>query len=86
MASMADRIALWDEIHELLPPRWRVPAAPGYDPSTRCWEIVARGPMPGGRRGRNPPYVIGNGQTELDALADLVRRLGRPANRDVGAG
>jgi hypothetical protein len=75
IAAMPDRIALWDRLHELLPPSWRVPSAPSFGPAARTWEAVARGPMAGGRRCKVPPYVIGTGTEALEARRDPARRL-----------
>jgi hypothetical protein len=71
-AVIDEREAAWDAVHEALPARWAV-GLPSQHPSTREWTITARGPHPG--RGKHPPTVTGAGESEIEALRDLDRRL-----------
>jgi hypothetical protein len=64
----------WDTIHERLPAGWRT-APPTYDPATRLWSVTALGPKLGGRHGKPPDTVTGEGPDELAALRDLTERL-----------
>ncbi|HET6481848.1 MAG TPA: hypothetical protein VFG35_17710 [Actinoplanes sp.] len=71
-----DRNAARSLILDRLPDRWRV-SEPSYSVGGRRWEVVAIGPMVGGRRGPPPETVIGTGDGELAALEnDFGRRLG----------
>ena len=81
MSGMAHRA--WDAIHERLPARWRT-APPTFDPANRLWSVTALGPNLGGRRGRPPATVTGEGPDELAALRDLAGRA--PASGAHGSG
>jgi hypothetical protein len=70
-----ERGLAWSEIHELLPPGWRVPTGPQCDPRTGDSQGAGVAPKRGGRRGRPPDYVVGGGTDEARALVDLVLKL-----------
>jgi hypothetical protein len=63
----------WDDIHDLLPDRWRV-GPPTYEPGWRRWSVTARSPKYSGRL-RPPATVSGAGEDEIAALTQLANRL-----------
>jgi hypothetical protein len=80
---VSDREQACDTIHERLPAGWRT-APPTYDPATRLWSVTALGPKLGGRHGKPPDTVTGEGPDELAALRDLTERLARRSAGPAG--
>jgi hypothetical protein len=70
-----DRERAWSDIHDLLPPGWRVPTAALHDPATGRWHVTAVGPNPGGRHRPPPKHLTGEGLEEETALVDLMLKL-----------
>jgi hypothetical protein len=70
----------WDDIHDRLPPGWRV-GPTSFDPGCHRWSVTARSPKYSGRL-RPPAIVVGDGEEELAALTDLAVKLIELGNVD----
>jgi hypothetical protein len=73
--TATDNAEAWDAIHDRLPDGWRA-GRPSYNPATRRLQIAVMPPSRGRRKvWTRPEYVVGEGDSELEALRDLAARL-----------